>query len=494
MGTKIITHKNQYLSGRNLWVAAMISIVFVVVNAVLMQHYRIYFFNALPVAIIGAVFLLYYPRALILALVFLTPLSFNFENISSLGGIGFYFPTEPVLLALMVLYLLKVGLGYHESSALMRHPLTIAIIVNLAWIAFTILFSEHVVVSIKFLVSRLWFVVVMYFMINHFFASRSYVSKFVKAYIFSLAIVIIYTVARHSTYGFDEAAGHWVMWPFYKDHTSYGALIAMFFPMVLFHFWREKWSKISKWGWLVILGIFTVGLFLSYTRAAWVSLVGAGAVYALIKLRIDYKVFLAGVALLAGGFFAFQTEIMHDLEKNRQDSSDDISEHITSITNISSDASNLERLNRWSSAWKMFLKKPVVGHGPGTYTFEYAKYQKSSDRTIISTNMGDAGNAHSEYLGPLSESGVLGTLTILAVMIISLFTGTRLYYRLDHDPYLKGVVMAIILGLVTYYLHGVLNNFLDTDKASVPIWGMMSILVAISIYHRQPQSLEAAKK
>ena len=494
MDANTITRNEHRLPRRKVWLAALVALVFVVLNAYLIQEKRIYIFTALPIVIAGAVLLLYYPRVLILALVFLTPLSFNFENIAAFGGIGFYFPTEPVLFVLMVLYLLKVGMGYRESHALMRHPLTIAIIVNLAWIAFTILFSEHVVVSLKFLLSRLWFVVVMYFMINHFFASRTYVSKFVKAYIFSLAIVIIYTVARHSTYGFEESAGHWVMWPFYKDHTSYGALIAMFFPMVLFHFWRERWSKISKWGWLMILGIFTVGLFLSYTRAAWVSLVGAAGVYVLIKLRIDYKVFLAGVALLVGGFFAFQTEIIHDLEKNRQDSSDDISEHIRSITNIKSDASNLERLNRWNSAWKMFLKKPVVGHGPGTYAFEYAKYQKSSDRTIISTNMGDAGNAHSEYLGPLSESGVLGTLTILAVMILSLFTGIRLYYMLDHDPYLKGVVMAIVLGLVTYFLHGVLNNFLDTDKASVPIWGMMSILVALSIYHRQPQSLEAAEK
>ena len=113
----------------------------------------------------------------------------------------------------------------------------------------------------------------------------------------------------------------------------------------------------------------------------------------------------------------------------------------------------------------------------------YARFQKSSDKTIISTNQGDGGNAHSEYLGPLSEQGIPGTLTILAIFIISLTTGIRLYYKLNHKPYLKGVVMAIVLGLVTYYLHGILNNYLDTDKASVPIWGMMSILVAVQIYH-----------
>ena len=483
------------MSPARVRLAALVAVVFVLVYGLSIIYFRNYYLlSAVPPIIIGAVFLVRNPRALVLALVFLTPLSFNFEDLSALSGVGFYFPTEPVLLVLMVLYLLKVGQGYRESRAFMRHPLTVAIIVNLAWIAVTVIFSQYPVVSMKFMLSRLWFVLVMYFMINHFFASKRYISHFVKAYIFSLALVIVYTVARHSLYGFTETAGHWVMWPFYKDHTSYGALIALFFPMVVFHFWREKWSGLPKLGWLIVLAVFVVGLYFSYTRAAWVSLAGALGVLALIKLRVDFKVFIAGVGLLAAGFFAFQTEIIHSMEKNRQDSSDDITEHIRSITNISSDASNLERLNRWNSAWKMFLDRPLLGHGPGTYTFEYAKYQMSRDRTIISTNMGDGGNAHSEYLGPLSESGVLGTLTILAVMIVSLFTGIRLYYRLDNDAYLKGVVLAIVLGLVTYYLHGVLNNFLDTDKASVPLWGMMSILVAISIYHRSAGSLESAEE
>ena len=40
-----------------------------------------------------------------------------------------------------------------------------------------------------------------------------------------------------------------------------------------------------------------------------------------------------------------------------------------------------------------------------------------------------------------------------------------------------------MLGLVTYFSHGFLNNFLDTDKLSVPVWGFIAILVALDIYH-----------
>lgn len=468
------------------------SVFYVLVNALAFTQ-DIYVLVALPLAIFVGYLLIYNTRFLLLFIVFATPLSFNFEDLASLGGIGFYFPTEPLLFALMLLYIVKLLGGYREKTEFLRHPMTIAILFNLLWLAITSLTSVDLVVSIKFLISRLWFVFVMYFMVNSFFADRETIRKFYLALIASMTIVILYTLAVHASHGFSEEAGHWVMSPFFKDHTSYGAIIAMIFPMIIFHLFRSKSLSFTQFIWVLLTLVFTAGLIMSYTRAAWVSLVGALGIYFLIKLRIDYKLVLVFLLLLVGAFFTFQVEIIHQLEKNRQDSSDSFAEHVQSITNISSDASNLERLNRWNSAWRMFLDKPFLGHGPGTYMFEYAKFQKSSDKTIISTNQGDGGNAHSEYLGPLSESGVFGALSVLLIVIVSIYTGIKLYYQLEHDPYLKGLVMCIILGLTTYYLHGILNNFLDTDKASVPVWGSMSALVAISIYHRKKSLKTAAE-
>ncbi len=442
-----------------------------------------YIFIFLPVFALAIYCVIYFPKQLLIFLVFATPLSFNFENIGAFGGIGFYFPTEPVLFGIMVLYIVRLLSGVKERKELMRHPLTMAIVVNLIWISITAMTSTMPIVSFKFLLSRLWFILVIYFMINSFFKDEKFIYKFLKAYIFGLTITIVYTVFRHASRGFSEDAAHWVMWPFFKDHTSYGAIIALFYPLVVFLLYKARRYTFEQFFALAIFGVFTIGLILSYTRAAWVSLVGALFVYFLIKWRINYKLVLLAGLVLFGFYLGFEEQITHQLRSNRQDSSNNITEHIQSITNISSDASNLERLNRWNSAMRMFEDKPILGYGPGTYMFKYAIFQKNADRTIISTNSGDGGNSHSEYLGPLSESGVLGTLTILIIFILSLTTGIRLYYQLDDKPFLKGIVLSIVLGLVTYYLHGILNNYLDTDKASVPVWGMMSILVAVEIYH-----------
>jgi hypothetical protein len=43
--------------------------------------------------------------------------------------------------------------------------------------------------------------------------------------------------------------------------------------------------------------------------------------------------------------------------------------------------------------------------------------------------------------------------------------------------------MSILLALISYFIHGLLNNYLDTDKAAIPIWTSAAIIVALDIYH-----------
>ena len=231
-----------------------------------------------------------------------------------------------------------------------------------------------------------------------------------------------------------------------------------------------------------ILTVLTVGLIYSYTRAAWLSLVAALGVWALFKLKINFKYVV--LALAFGGFVGYQyfTDISIALGKNKTDSSENLTKHIESMSNVSTDASNLERINRWNCAIRMFEERPAFGWGPGTYAFQYAPFQHSSEITVISTNFGTKGNAHSEYLGVLAESGVVGLLSFLLLLFFVFYKASVLYIKLE-DKEIKTLLLSVILALVSYFTHGVLNNYLDTDKASVPVWTCIAIIVAMDIYH-----------
>ena len=130
----------------------------------------------------------------------------------------------------------------------------------------------------------------------------------------------------------------------------------------------------------------------------------------------------------------------------------------------------------------MFMERPIVGWGPGTYQFQYAPFQEAKNLTLISTNAGDLGNAHSEYIGPMSEGGLLAGLTMISIIVYFIYLGIRLSL-FAREERIRLLALSILLGMSTYCVHGFLNNYLDIDKASVPFWGFMAILTALDLYH-----------
>ena len=171
------------------------------------------------------------------------------------------------------------------------------------------------------------------------------------------------------------------------------------------------------------------------------------------------------------------------MEKNKQDAKGGLVQHVESVSNVATDASNLERLNRWGSAIRMFKSRPVFGWGPGTYQFVYAPFQKSYEKTVISTNIGNRGTAHSEYLLILSEEGVIGGISLVLIISLIISVAVSNQKRIT-NPELRLLNLLLFLGLVTYMAHAVFNNFLDTDKAAIPFWGFVAGIVAINIYNK----------
>lgn len=434
----------------------------------------------MPAALLFAWAAIYHLDYLILFIAFCTPLSINLEEMEIMQ-VGMYLPTEPLLFGVLVLFIFKMLSGKSIDTRIFRHPVSYILYAYLAWMLLTCITSEIPLVSFKFLTTRLWFIASFFFIATHVFRNPQKIRSYLLLYFSTLCLVIVYTVIRHAQYGFDKDSAHWVMEPLFKDHTSYGAVLAMFFPISIGLLMQQRMNVLVR----VLLGIgfiiLCLGIILSYTRAAWISILGAAAILVVMLLKIQLRHVLMVSAAAGVILFIGWDDIVMSLQQNKQESSDKLDEHVSSISNVSSDASNLERLNRWNCAIEMFKERPITGWGPGTYQFVYAPFQRAKDRTIISTNQGTGGNAHSEYLGPLCEQGLFGALLVLILLYGISDLAFRLFFSIASTD-LKIMVASAYLGLMTYFIHGVLNNYLDTDKASVPFWGFIAILVAIDLY------------
>lgn len=406
-------------------------------------------------------------------------------------GLAISLPGEPLMAGVLILFIFKLLYDIKIEKKILYHPITLALLANISWITITTITSTMPWVSFKFLLARLWFVICFYYFGIILFKDPKNINRFMWAYILPFTVIIFYTLIMHSQYGFTVDTANWIMSPFYNDHTIYGAILAMFMPILGYFIYNSQYTFAQKGISFVFLLIFVVALVFSFTRAAWISLAIALAIGAVMYFKINLKLITFFGIILLGLFFLSKDRILMKLEKNRQDSSSNLTEHVQSISNISSDASNLERINRWSAAIRMFKKHPGFGFGPGTYAFKYAPYQFSYEKTIISTNAGNKGNAHSEYIGPLAESGVLGLLSFVFVVFAIFYSGISLYYKMQNST-MRALLLAMILGLITYFIHGFLNNFLDTDKASVPVWGFAAAIVAIQLYHNKPKETNSA--
>ncbi len=459
-----------------------LGISFILINSALIIKGH-YWFVALPLAMAMLALLFISAEKLLLIVAFLTPFSFNLKFASLGFSVGV--PNEPLLLAATLMFFLRCGLKPDYDIRILKHPITIVVVLHLVWMLITSITSEIPIVSFKYFVSHLWFVVPMFFLGAYFFRDSRSINRFFWLYGVPMVIVVVSAFVQHSGFGFERKAIASAVTPFFNDHTHYAATLALIAPIFI----ALTITSASRFGAVagsVLVAIFLLGVFLSYSRAAWMS-VFIGAIASLVlatKIRPRYIV--AGLIILGAALFINREKIFVRLQTQVQASSENVAEHFASAANIKTDASNVERINRWVSAVRMFGERPVVGWGPGTYQFVYAPFQLSEYLNLVTTNFGDVGNAHSEYIGPLSEGGLPAMVLMLLLVFFALRTGIKML-RKGSTQKARLISFGITIGLITYFSHGFLNNFLDTDKVAVLFWAMLAMLVVFDTQSNKDQ-------
>ncbi len=467
---------------KNSWILFW-SICYLIVASYLLWNSN-EFLTLFPIGLIAIYVAIFYSEIAFLSIAFFTPLSINIEKYTN--SFGLYIPTEPLLFGLLLLFFMQHIYKKTIPTIVWKSPIVWAVCFYLFWIFISAILSTQPIASFKFLLARIWLIVPLLFFGPIIFSKVRNRTIFIWLFCIGMVIAIMYTLFIHAQYGFGEKEGHWVMWPFFKDHTIYGATVAIATPLIFGLYFYKKHSPLIQAVLLGMILIILLGLYFSYTRAAWLSIIAAIGVFLLIHFKIKFQWIVITCSVAVVLFLASWTQISHYLERNKYEhTTEDFGERLQSATNVSTDASNLERLNRWQCAIDMFLEKPIAGFGPGTYAFEYARFQRPENLTIISTNFGDMGNAHSEYLGALAEMGIFGLIAVLLFVAAIFYQSITLYIKWPvEDKSNRVLIMSMILSLTTYFVHAFLNNYLDTDKAAVPIWGMCAIIIAMESEYR----------
>ena len=291
--------------------------------------------------------------------------------------------------------------------------------------------------------------------------------KAVPYFPFIVALVPVTAVGifQFAQYGFNPITISGIFKPFFYSHTMYGAVMAFIAAIALGNFCQK-----SLWKWILLSSIILT-LF-SGSRAALWSLVFMLTLYVLVQFPPIYRFVLPLLAI--GVFFLFDgaTKVEEAFAYNNYESHDpqaSLVEKSMSVTNVQTDASNIERLNRWVSALRMFEERPYCGFGPGTYQFTYIPFQeKRLENRLTVTNPdspppGSGGTAHSELLLQLSENGILTPLIFLLMWM-------RWWYFGFFSIVKRSPLLPLFLGLSTYFFHMQFNNFLNQPVFAFLFW------------------------
>lgn len=428
-------------------------------------------------------------------LVFITVLAIPLSvKLSLSGGIVVSFPAEIMTGIIAVFYIIYRLLSpIRLNGKIFRHPLTMLILLDISWLVLTTFFSEMPVISLKRIVVRIAFMIVFFFVFSVLFTDFKNIARVWLLYGLGLLIPVFSTLFNHSHFGFSKAVSFMMTKPFYNDHTQYATCIAYILPVLgVMMAMPEKFGINRNMRILIFLlsGVLIAGELFSFSRAAWLSIVIAILVTGLVVFFRFRLIHFLLITLIAGGvIYYYRSDIYLYIEKvDSVSRSADTEEHLESVMNIQTDASNLERINRWQCALRMFRDRPLTGFGPGTYQFIYGKYQISPEMTRISTNHGERGNAHSEYLTYLSETGLPGFIIFNLLLLVTIYTAIKIY-RMSSRKEVRWLAIAILMGFITYFVHGLFNSFIDTDKASVLVYGSLAALVMMDIYHKDPEKV-----
>jgi len=285
-------------------------------------------------------------------------------------------------------------------------------------------------------------------------------------------------LVRHYQTGFSFATINDAIFPFFRNHVNYSAMLVCLLPVLVAYFILSKKRNLR----VLLAGaiiIALIALFFSYSRGAWLALVAGIIAYWLIKKRLLFYSYIAAIALTITLLFwikgndrylryahDYKTTIFHQ----------DFSDHLISTYKLK-DVSTAERFYRWIAGVRMIKDNWLTGYGPNTFYENYKGYAVPAYKTWVSDNP-ERSTVHNYFLLMAIEQGIPGLIFFLLLLGAMVYYAQHLYHRVKDLFYktlaaVTGVIITMIIVL------NFLSDLVETDKVGSLFFLCFTMLIII---------------
>lgn len=426
----------------------------------------------LPLALLGAWWAL--QNGVLLFYVLIATIPWSVEYYFG-GTLSTDLPDEPLML-LAALSAVSLIIYRQKLSKPFGHPLVLILVLQVIWMAFTVTTSAYTLISFKFLLAKSWYLLA--------FVAFPLLVLITKnawrniAWVLSISMMVVTTIAlvRHAQFGLTFADVNRSLYPFFRNHVNYSALLVCVLPLMAALYFHSQ-NKMVKSVLLVALGIGLVALYFSYARGAWLALFVGMAAYFFLRKKGLLWAYLLTLAIVVSAVFWLQHNnrylaYAHDF--NTTVFHTDFKDHLVATYQLK-DVSTAERFYRWVAGVRMVKEAWQTGFGPNTFYYHYKPYAVTPFKTWVSDNP-EKSTVHNYYLLTLIEQGVMGLLLLLFLLGALFYKAQQIYHHTKDVFWKSGAACAAVI-LAMICTVNFLSDLIETDKIGSIFYLCVSFLV-----------------
>lgn len=377
-----------------------------------------------------------------------------------LCAIAFFLPISKAIIEslsclIIAAYLFKKAA---ERKFLPKTPLNLPILAYVAICFFSVFLSSSFKISLRTFLAKLLQDAVFLFAVIETFNNERRIKSFLYILFLSSAILGIDGIYQYFTHkDFIRHRRNLEIPRIYACfHTpnAFGCYLSVVIPFLLAFLFNKTGVKLSK----VLLGALFIFLFacliLTVSRGAWLAFV-ASILFMSIWLHVLGIIFLA-----LGIFVVASLTFFHPFIKAR----------LVNFFNFL-DTSSIDRRIIWHAGWKMFVSRPLLGVGLGTFMFNFAKFVEPGYPY-------GAPYAHNCYLQKSAETGVIGLLSFLLILVLFFYKGIMVINQTGRE---KGFFWYILLACLAAILGYCVQMGVDTILYSLDLGMLFWLILGLGV-------------
>ena len=241
--------------------------------------------TALPIGLLFILVAVYDISKIYFLLLFCLPFS---TELDVPGGVQIYFPAEILMVALMfIIGIYILGNPRKVDAGFFKHPISILLLVQLLWIGVCTLNSTQPIYSLKYLLSKFWYIIPFYLGTLFSITSQKDIKTLLWVLIIPLSLCILYVTIDHYILGFGLSTINSAVSPIFRNKVNYGSINVILLPLV---FVIRSWYPRLSLGRIVlgaVMILLLLAVYLSFTRAAYACVGIAIGSYFILRFKLN---------------------------------------------------------------------------------------------------------------------------------------------------------------------------------------------------------------